>query len=83
MTNDFQRKTFDNLGMGSYLCIDPNDPEFFILNTVNEMASGEKVAYFKVIFAECTEKTRLPGDPQCSSQSVIDDYMSDKFVYTV
>lgn len=50
MTNEFQIKAYDNIGMSKFLCIDPNTPDLYILNTVNEQALGDKIAYMKVNF---------------------------------
>ena len=31
--------------------------------------------------AQCTEETKFPGDPQCASKTIIDDYLIDKYLY--
>ena len=42
---------------------------------------GKTHVYWIVRYAECQEKTRIKGDPECASQEEIDKYLADKYIH--
>jgi hypothetical protein len=48
--------------------------------SIDQRILGEKHVYFIIKVAECSNETRIDGDPECAPQAQVDDWLSDKYL---
>jgi Ca2+-binding RTX toxin-like protein len=48
-------------------CLDRNDKEIFLQGTQDDLIKGKKHVYLNIKAAECTNKTKIAGDPICAN----------------
>lgn len=78
MQNDFERSTFDNIGLDKLYCLDTSDPDVVLKASRDDELQGNDHTFWVVKAEKCSEKTRQPGDPACSSDAEIEKYLDGK-----
>jgi len=66
-----------------YCFDDGKSNDIYLQATKDDSVVGLKHVYFVFRVGECTEETRVAGDPTCDSHSVMEDWMSDKYIHFV
>ena len=49
--------------------------------SLDNMLEGKTVKKFKLKIETCNEKTRIEGDPECSSEEEIEEWMVNKYIW--
>ena len=59
-------------------CLDSSDKSVYLKASKDNEIDNFDHAWLKIIATECTEESRLPGDPTCASQTEITNYLDGK-----
>jgi hypothetical protein len=81
MKTKFEKKMFDIKNLKEMFCVDRGNVDIYLKNTIDGNIIESNHVYLVLKAAECTEETRIEGDPQCSNKTEIHEYLSDKYLY--
>ena len=76
----FEEREFKNHKLEEKLCIDPTNEDLYLQGSSASENEGKKHVYLKVNINICSEETKVAGDPNCATDSDIDDYIEGKYV---
>ena len=77
MVTEFTRLSFDQNKMASKYCLE-DTKDMYLQGTRDDISRKQAHSYFIIRVSECTDATKFDGDPVCSSQTQIDDYLNGK-----
>ena len=55
--------------------------DIYFQSTLHGEIRGDKHVYNMIKVGECTNETKVDGDPECATDEEIEDYLSDKMFY--
>ena len=81
MQSDFMRSAYKLYNLKGQYCIDSDNPEIYFYGTKNDVINELDTSWVMVRVAQCSEKTKLPGDPDCASDIEIENYLKGMYIF--
>ena len=78
LKDDFEREVWEIMKYTSQYCIDDPEETISLKGNFQEVFKGNVISYFTLKVETCNEVSRIEGDPACSSEAQISEWISDK-----
>jgi hypothetical protein len=66
MKTQYEQNAFDRYKFGEMYCLDQKNEGMYLKASKDEYVMGHETVFFIIKAGECTEETRITGDPECA-----------------